>query len=150
MIKFFGVGLVAATLLVSSPISYAEPAQIDTTAQSIIQVSDKANLTDDPIITPFDTQLISPFRYTSSNAYENTFTLTPGNGLETNIWLQNLGTSKVYMKIFKNNVLQLEIPFNVGEQKTTNIYNTVSSEYRIYVYNSTGAKNDFNISARQF
>lgn len=133
-LKLLGIGLISAILLAESPVSSAESKAID-----------------QPIITPLDVQLISPFRYNSTNAYEKSFTLTPGdNGVNADIKLKNFSTTPVYMKIYKNNVLQLEVTFNSGTQKTVSIYQTVSSDYRIYVYNRVGAVNHFDISARQF
>ncbi|MNC84398.1 hypothetical protein D3C75_1389730 [compost metagenome] len=54
------------------------------------------------------------------------------------------------MKIYTDGVYQLEVLFAPGEQKTTQFYGTFGHSRKIYVYNSTGIVNDFNISARQF
>ncbi|MCP1186491.1 hypothetical protein [Paenibacillus sp. 1781tsa1] len=123
---------------------------IEARVSSSISTSNVFETPEDPIITPFDVTLIRPFPYDSVNAYENTFYIDPRNGLEANIWLQNTGTSTIYMKIYVDNNLDMEIPFAVGQQKTINLYGTVAHSYKIYVYNSVGAVNKFNISARQF
>lgn len=151
MKKILGLGIVTAMLLSSAPISYANPVTVKTPSHSSsISTSNVFENPEDPIITPFDVTLFRPFPYSSINAYENTFYIDPKNGVEANIWLQNTGTSTIYMKIYTDNNLDLEIPFAVGQQKTINLYGTVGHSYKIYVYNSVGAVNKFNISARQF
>ncbi len=157
MKKILGLGVVAAMLLASTPISYADSITVkDPTQDSSISVSNdisvskEAKAQDDPIITPMDVQLIHPYHYSGVGAYINEFYMAPDNGLSANLWLQNTGTSTIYMKIYTDGVYQLEVPFDPGEQKTTQFYGTVGHNHKIYVYNNTGVVNDFNISARQF
>lgn len=157
MKKILGLGVVAAVLLASTPISYADSITVKDPAQASsisvsndISVSNEAKAQDDPIITPMDVQLISPFHYSSVNAYENTFYMDPNNGLTANLWVQNTSSGTIYMKIYTDGVYQLEVSYAPGEQKTTQFYGTVGHNHKIYVYNSTGIVNNFNISARQF
>ncbi|MFP4976404.1 hypothetical protein ACE6ED_13455 [Paenibacillus sp. CN-4] len=157
MKKILELGVVTAMFLASTPISYADAITVKDPAQASsisvsndISVSNEAKAQDDPIITPLDVKLISPFHYSSVNAYENTFYMDPRNGLTANLWLQNTGSGTIYMKVYTDDVYQFEVSFAPGEQKTTEFYGTKGHNRKIYVYNSTGIVNDFNISARQF
>ncbi|MNN37454.1 hypothetical protein D3C81_1514040 [compost metagenome] len=158
--KLLGIGLLSAMLLSVGPSTYADKITSDGISTNVL-----SSTTDDvfegstitvkdatgPIITPFsDLQIISAFRYTSKNNYEKSFTLVPSNGTYCNIWIQNLGTATLSLKIFRNGTLQLDVPIAAGTQKTVQIYNTVTADYSINVNNSDGADNDFNIAARQF
>ncbi|MEK3731589.1 MULTISPECIES: hypothetical protein [unclassified Paenibacillus] len=151
MLKRFNLAVVpiAFALSLSSFIAaFTDEAPIP--SQSPVVETENPGEGEGPIITPFDVQLISPFRYTGLPAYENTFTVNPSNGENVNVWIKNYSSAKIYMKIYKNGVEVFEIPFDVGEQKTSYIYTSVANTYKIYVFSKTGHSLDFNVSARQY
>lgn len=156
--RLLGVGFVIAMLMAVSP-TYADAVANDVTTNVTSAITNDVfegstiteKETNGPIITPFsDVQIITAFRFTTTNNYEKSFTLAPSNGTNSNIWIQNLGTSTLSLKIYRSGTLQLDVSIAAGTQKTVQIYNTVTSDYYINVNNSAGATNDFNISAKQF
>ncbi|WP_419890211.1 hypothetical protein [Paenibacillus xylanexedens] len=146
--KILGVGVALSVLLSASSASAGalEDRVKDTYTNPPITVENP----DDPIITPFELQIIKPDTYSSYNAYERTFTLNPDNGDDANIWIQNNSTDTIYAKLTVGNLSPIDIPIEKGTQKTTRIGVIGTTKVKLYIYSSTGHKIEMSISARQF
>lgn len=150
MKKILGIAMATAMLLTFAPNSYADSSIVRTSLQPLSVSTNNVIVPEDPIITPFDVSLILPTYYSGTAAYEKQFYMDPNNGTDANIWMHNTGTTTVYMKVYVDNKLSMEVPFAAGQQKTIQLYGTVGHDYYIYVYNTAGAENKISISARQF
>ncbi|WP_342552582.1 hypothetical protein [Paenibacillus sp. FSL R7-0652] len=147
--KILGVGVALSVLLTANSASAGalEERVKDTYTNPPITVENS----DDPIITPFDVQLIRPENYSSYNAYEKSFSMDPGNGSDGNLWIKNTSSDDLWVKVFVNGGNDpLEVSVKKGAQKTISFYVGVTTSYKIYVYSKTGHKIEMSISARQF
>ncbi|WDQ34976.1 hypothetical protein PTQ21_12340 [Paenibacillus marchantiae] len=146
--KILGVGVALSVLLSANSASAGalEDRVKDTYTNPPITVENP----DDPIITPFELQIIKPDTYSSYNAYERTFTLNPDNGEDANIWIQNNSTDTIYAKLTVGNLSPIDISIEKGTQKTTRLAVIGTTKVKLYIYSSTGHKIDMSISARQF
>lgn len=158
IVKLLGIGLLSAMLLAVSSSTYADGitsnnVTTNTTSAttndvfegSTITVTDKGSG-----IFPFDLQILNPQHFGTKDNYEKTFSLEPKNGKNCNVWVQNTGTVTLSVKIYRNGTLQADMSIAPGTQKTAEIYNAVTADYRVNVNNSVGGINDFNIAIRQF
>ncbi|MCG7377395.1 hypothetical protein MH215_10345 [Paenibacillus sp. ACRSA] len=146
--KILGAGIALSVLLSANPAS-ANPLEDrikDTYTNPPITVENP----DDPIITPLDLQIIRPDSYSSYNAYERYFTLTPENGEDANLWIQNTSTDTIYAKVTVGSLSPLDVPIAKGKQSNIRLGVIGTTSVKVYVYSSTGHKVEMNISARQF
>ncbi|MBY0119714.1 hypothetical protein NST33_11870 [Paenibacillus sp. FSL L8-0435] len=99
---------------------------------------------------PSSVQLIHSTNHSSYASYEKTFTMDPDNGEDAHLWIENTSKSNLYMKISVGNNTSLEVPIDKGTQKKVNLAVGVTTDFKVYVFSSTGHKVDITISARQF
>lgn len=114
--KILGVGVALSVLLTANSASAGalEERVKDTYTNPPITVENS----DDPIITPFDVQLIRPENYSSYNAYEKSFSMDPGNGSDGNLWIKNTSSDDLWVKVFVNGSNDpLEVSVKKGAQK---------------------------------
>ncbi|MWC27581.1 hypothetical protein [Paenibacillus sp. MMS18-CY102] len=109
-----------------------------------------------PTIVPFDVQLINGVGHTGCSAYEKSFTLSPDNGDNLNVWVKNNHSTKtVYFKVERtdNNQDFRAVAVGSGDQLTRTFFMTggggMQGTYKVYVYTTDGHNMDITVSARQ-
>ncbi|MBN3523310.1 hypothetical protein [Paenibacillus apiarius] len=148
MKKFMVICMSMILMLSISSVSFAD--------NDGLKVASGQEIENETEFTTLDNTPINDVHHVSRSAFENTFSLSPSNGKELNVFVKNNHRSKtVKFKVehigYKDHGY---VEVGPGEGRTRNFTMNsgggMSGKWKVYVTSSDGHEMDINVSARQF